>query len=97
MTGIRRPITTTLHQGIISERSRKLAKGEVELHVGNEARVDALAVGSYSLHLPYGLILELNNCYFVPAITKNIISVSVLDSEGFCFEIKNKCLFHFLQ
>ena len=73
------------------KRSRKLAKGEVELRVGNGARVAALAVGSYSLHLPSGLILELNNCYFVPSITKNIISVSVLDNEGFCFEIKNKC------
>ena len=44
-----------------------------------------------SLNLSYGLILELNNCYFVPPITKNIIYVFLLDDEGFCFEIKNKC------
>ena len=64
-------------------KSRRLAKGEVDLRVGNGAKVAALAVGTYSLSLPSGLVLELNNCYFVPAITKNIISVSVLDSEGF--------------
>ena len=59
------------------QRSRKLAKGEVELRVGNGARVAALAIGTYSLPLPSGLVLELNNCYFVTSITKNIVSVSV--------------------
>ena len=73
------------------KRSRSLSKGEVDLRVGNGARVAALAVGDYSLHLPSGLILELNNCYYVPVITKNIVSVPVLDSEGFSFNIKNNC------
>ena len=36
--------------------------------------------------------LYLNNCYFVPQLTKNIISVSVLDSEGFSFLIKNQTI-----
>ncbi|KAK8667652.1 hypothetical protein V6N13_007800 [Hibiscus sabdariffa] len=50
-----------------------LAKGDVDLRVGNGARVAALAVGTYVLSLPSGLVFNLENCYFVPSLTKNII------------------------
>ena len=74
------------------KRSRTLTKGEVDLRVGNGARVAALAVGTYHLTLPTGLIIELEDCYFVPAISRNIISVSCLDKKGFSFLIKdNSC------
>ena len=73
------------------KRSRTLAKGEVDLRVANGARVAAVAVGTYELTLPSGLVIELENCYYVPAINKNIISVSCLDKKGFWFVIKNKC------
>ena len=39
------------------KRSRILAKGEVDLRVGNGARVAALAVGTYDITLPSGLVL----------------------------------------
>ena len=52
------------------KRSRTLAKGEVDLRVANGARVAAVAVGTYELTLPSGLIIELENCYYVPAINK---------------------------
>ena len=71
------------------QRSRTLAKGEVDLRVGNGAKVAALAVGTYLLSLPTGLILELENCFYVPAICRNIISVSCLDKKGFSFLIQN--------
>ncbi|KAL8127555.1 hypothetical protein AgCh_014458 [Apium graveolens] len=61
--------------------SRTLAKGEVDLRVGNRAKVAALAVGTYRLSLPTGLVLELDNCFYMPAISKNIISVSCLDKK----------------
>ena len=73
------------------KRSRSLAKGEVDLRVGNGAKVAALAVGTYILNLPTGLVLELDNCYYVPSITKNIISISCLDKKGFSFIIKDNC------
>ena len=76
-------------QGI--KRSRDLAKGQVDLRVGNGAKVATLAVGSYVLTLPSGLIIQLENCYYVPAISWNIISVSCLDKFGFSFVIKNNC------
>ncbi|KAG8472923.1 hypothetical protein CXB51_035047 [Gossypium anomalum] len=37
------------------QRSRTLARGDVDLRVGNGARVAALAVGTYTLSLPSGL------------------------------------------
>ena len=45
--------------------------------------VAALAVGIYHLSLPSGLVLELENCYFIPAINRDISSVSSLDIIGF--------------
>ncbi|WJX29428.1 hypothetical protein P8452_18069 [Trifolium repens] len=73
------------------KRSRALAKGEVDLRVGNGAKVAALAIGTYMLTLPSGLIIQLENCYYVPAISRNIISVSCLDKFGFAFIFKNNC------
>jgi hypothetical protein len=70
-------------------RSRRLAKGEVDIRVGNKARVAAFSVGVYSLQLPSGLIMELDNCYFVPSLSRNIISSSCLEQDGFDCRIKD--------
>ncbi|KAK8610011.1 hypothetical protein V6N13_026555 [Hibiscus sabdariffa] len=43
---------------------RNLAKGDVGLRVGNRARVAALAVGTYVLSLPSGLVLNLRELLF---------------------------------
>ncbi|XP_058733051.1 uncharacterized protein LOC131604637 [Vicia villosa] len=53
------------------QRSRELEKGEVDPRVGNGAKVAALAIGTYVLTLPSGLIIHLENCYYVPAISRN--------------------------
>ncbi|KAK8538861.1 hypothetical protein V6N12_034568 [Hibiscus sabdariffa] len=62
---------------------RNLAKRDIDLRVGNGARVVGLAVGTHVLSLPSGLVLNLENCYFVPSLTKNIIFVPCLDKIGF--------------
>ena len=67
----------------------ELTKGEVDLGVGNGARVVALAIGTYHLSLPTGLIIELEYCYFVLTISRSIICVSCLDKKGFSFLIKH--------
>src|SRR6266496_963548 len=61
-------------QGLRIKRS--LAKDEVTMHVGNGSKVDVISVGTLPLHLPSGLVLVLNNCYLVPALSMNIISGS---------------------
>ncbi|KAK8564635.1 hypothetical protein V6N12_058218 [Hibiscus sabdariffa] len=89
-----RKLKQSEHQSQGLHMRRNLGKGDVDLRVGNGARVAALAVGIYVLSLPSGLVLNLENCYFVPSLTKNIISVSCLDKIGFEIIIKNNCSFY---
>jgi len=78
-------------QGMI--RSRIVEKGEVDFRVGNNAEVAALNVETMQLYLPSGFILELNNCYFVPSLTQNIVSPSCLMKDGCSFASKdNGCV-----
>ena len=66
-----------------------MARGEVDIRVGNKARVAALEVGTMQLHLPSGFLMELNNCYYVPVLSRNIISASCLMRQGYESNIKN--------
>jgi hypothetical protein len=70
-------------------RSRSVARGEVDFCMGNNARVPALSAGTMQLHLPSGFIMELNNCYFVPNLSRNIISPSCLMMDGYSFASEN--------
>jgi hypothetical protein len=76
-----------LTQGMI--RSRSVEKGEVDFRVSNNARVVALTVGAMQLHLPSGFIMELNNCYFVPSLSRDILSPSCLMKDGYSFASEN--------
>jgi hypothetical protein len=63
----------------------------LDIRVGNGAKVASIAVGTFHLPLPSGLVLELNNCYCIPALYKNIISSSCLEEVyGYEIIIKNK-------
>jgi gag-polypeptide of LTR copia-type/GAG-pre-integrase domain len=70
------------------KRSRRLAKGEMQLKFGNGALV---AVGDLDLILPNGLVIELSNVYYAPCASRKIIFVSCLVSHGFEFAFKNRC------
>jgi hypothetical protein len=70
-------------------RSRTLKEEEVILRTGNEAKVAAVVVGSFNLHMPTGKTIVSNNCYFVLSYVRNIVSVSMLDLVWFSFIIKN--------
>ena len=66
-----------------------MEKNEVTMCVRNGAMISAQAVGVYTLHLPSGFTIELDNCYYVPAICKNIMSGSCLIRDGFSFKSEN--------
>jgi hypothetical protein len=68
---------------------RRLATDEVTLCVGNGSKVDVIAVGTLPLHLPSGLVLDLNNCYLVPALSMTIIFGSCLLRDNFSFKSEN--------
>ena len=59
------------------------------MRVGNGSKVDAIAVGTVSLQLPSGLVMNLNHCYLVPALSMNIISGSCLLRDGYSFKSEN--------
>jgi hypothetical protein len=70
---------------------RRFTKGELDIHVSNGAKVAAIAVSTFHLPLLSGLVLELNNCYCIPTLCKNIISSSCLEEvDGYEIIIKNK-------
>ena len=74
-------------QGLV--RTRHVAQGEIDIRVGNKARVAALEVGTMQLQLPSGFIFKLNNCYYIPALSRNIISASCLMSQGYELNLKD--------
>ena len=55
--------------------NRRLAKDEVTLRVGNGSMVDVITVGTLPLHLPSGLVLNLNNCYLAFALSIDMIGL----------------------
>ncbi len=59
------------------------------MRVGNGSKVDVIVVGTLPLHLPSRLVLDLNNCYLVPASSMNIISGSCLMRDGYSFKSEN--------
>ena len=71
------------------ECQRVEALKEEKFYIGNNARVATLAVGTMQLHLPSGFVLELNNCYFVPSLSRNIVSPSCLMKDGYSFASEN--------
>ncbi|KAJ9538444.1 hypothetical protein OSB04_031177, partial [Centaurea solstitialis] len=59
-------------------RRKTLRKDRSNLRVGEGTPLTAEAVGSYSLSLPSGLVLELENCYYIPIMIKNVLSFDLL-------------------
>ncbi|KAJ9539375.1 hypothetical protein OSB04_032108 [Centaurea solstitialis] len=73
-------------------RRETLRKDRSNLRVGDGMMLVAEAVGSYSLSLPSGLVLELENCYYVPKMIKNVISFDLLVDQGFCYKYDYKLI-----
>src|SRR4051812_4920571 len=65
---------------------RHLLKDEVTMRVRNGCQIEVLAVGTKHLSLPSGLVLVLNNCYYVPALSVNIVSGSCLKRDRYSFK-----------
>ncbi|KAJ9552655.1 hypothetical protein OSB04_016700 [Centaurea solstitialis] len=73
-------------------RRETLRKDRSNLRVGEGTMLVAEAVGSYSLSLPSGLVLELENCYYVPKMIKNVISFDLLVDQGFYYKYNYKLI-----
>src|SRR4051812_26835460 len=65
---------------------RRLLKDEVTMRMGNGCQFEVLAVGGKHLSLPSRLVLVLNNCYYVPTLSVNIVSGSCLKRDRYSFK-----------
>ncbi|KAJ9539488.1 hypothetical protein OSB04_032221 [Centaurea solstitialis] len=74
-------------------RKETLRKDRSNLRVGEGTPLIAEAVGSYSLSLPSGLVLELENCYHVPKMIKNVMSFDLLVDQVH-LQDDNKEIYH---
>ncbi|KAL0386219.1 UNVERIFIED_CONTAM: Retrovirus-related Pol polyprotein from transposon RE2 [Sesamum radiatum] len=77
----------------VLERSRRLSKDEMILRLGDGKAVAAEAVGCLRLVISNHIRIDLKDCYFVPSMVKNIISIPMLDNEGFKFLINKSCFY----
>ncbi|KAL0440030.1 UNVERIFIED_CONTAM: Retrovirus-related Pol polyprotein from transposon RE2 [Sesamum latifolium] len=77
----------------VLERSRKLSKDEMILRLGDGKAVAAEVVGSFRLVVSSHIRIDLKDVYFMPSMVKNIISIPMLDSEGFKFLINKSCFY----
>ncbi|KAJ9543956.1 hypothetical protein OSB04_023663 [Centaurea solstitialis] len=73
-------------------RRKTLRKDRSNLRVGEGTPLIAEAVGSYSLSLPSGLVLELDNCYYTPNMIKNVLSFDLLVDQGFYYKYDYKMI-----
>ena len=75
----------------------KLNEGDFVLFGASGESIRAEAVGTMLLKLPSGKILELKDCYYMPSIIRNIISVPILLEHDFKIKGKDKgCfIYHF--
>jgi hypothetical protein len=56
------------------------------MRVGNCPRVDVVDEGTLHLRLSSSMILVSTKCYYVPALSMNIVSGSRLSRDGYHFE-----------
>ncbi|KAI3692837.1 hypothetical protein L6452_32661 [Arctium lappa] len=59
----------TTFKGLRSEE--KMKPGQIELRMGNGAKVAAIAEGTFDMKLPNGLILALSNCLYADGVLKS--------------------------
>ena len=51
--------------------------------MGNRLKVEVVAVGTYRLILETGHQMDLEDTFYVPSISKNLVSLSKLDRVGY--------------
>jgi hypothetical protein len=85
-------VTNSLH-GFLGMRT---TRGERNLKVADGRKVKVEAIGTLPLVLHGGFTLILNNVLYVPSLQRNLISVSLLEDDGYeCLFGNNKCTIMF--
>ena len=67
-----------------------LNQNESCIVVGNGVKVPVVATGTFHLFLDIDCYLDLFQTLYVPSISRNLVSMSKLDLEGYSFSFLNK-------
>ena len=59
--------------------------------MGNRENVPVEAVRTYRLILDTGFYLDLMDTFYVPSISRNLVSLSKFDVAGYSFKFGNGC------
>ncbi|KAL0288040.1 UNVERIFIED_CONTAM: hypothetical protein Scaly_2745700 [Sesamum calycinum] len=79
----------------VLERSKRPSKDEMILRLGDGKAVAPEAVGSLNLVISDHIWIELKDYYYVPSMIKHIISIPILDNNGYAFKI-DKMVFYLM-
>jgi hypothetical protein len=69
---------------------RTLRRGERSIRVTNSVKAEVEAIGEVLLELNNGFILRLYNFLYVLSLSRNLISVSCLDDDGYDCQFGNR-------
>jgi hypothetical protein len=73
-----------------------LQRGERSIRVANDVEAEVEVIGELPLELNNGFILHLHNVLYVLSLSRNLISVSCLDDDGYDCQFGNRqCLILF--
>ena len=89
-TGVTNHICNSL-QGF--QKTRRLAKGEIYLLMGDTSRVAIVAVRVVTLHFEGGKFLVLDDCLYVPGVRRNLALVSCLSCNGYSLFFNKNLVF----
>ena len=76
----------------ILESAKQLEQGEMTMRVGSGALVSAKSCGTVRLNFKNNFLV-LNNVLFIPEITRNAISLSLLHEQNFGISFNNNMIF----
>ena len=68
-------------QGYLSTRKPK--ESERFVYMGNRLKAEVVAVGTYRLILETGHQMDLEDTFYVPSISRNLVSLPKLDRVGY--------------
>jgi hypothetical protein len=69
---------------------RTLRRGKRSIRVTNGVEAEVKAIGELPLELNNGFILHLHNVLYIPSLSRNLISVSCLNDDGYDCQFGNR-------
>lgn len=70
-------------QGFLTNRKSK--ESEWFIYIGNILKAKVKVIGTYSQHLETNYQMDLMDIFYIPSISRNLVSLTKLDVAGHCY------------